>query len=612
MPAIKQTLFLLLTRLGIILVSMAILRIFFTLYNHVYFDLWGWIELIKGLRIDLSYSIYVFSLYFFTQIIFPNKLKTIKLALFLLGFMLVIIPELIDWGYFSFVQKRLTKDVLIYLRPNGEFWALAPKFIWDYKWSLLSFIILLFSVKHFFTKVEKTLAPTSWVQKIGISIVWITFTIIAGRGGLQHRPLELANAVKGVSPQNIPIVLNSGFSLFSSFFVGGVQPVHYMSTDEAQSYFSPQKHSKKDTNTHFKPNIVILILESFSQEYIGYYNHSSNSYTPFLDSLLKKSITYKRAYANGKRSVEAVPAILAGLPSLMSDPYIFSSYATNSIRALPSILKEYGYNTSFYHGGHNGTMGFDGFCTAAGIDDYYGYNEYTGDKKKDFDGNWGIFDEPYLQYFAKDLSQKKEPFFSSLFTLSSHHPYTIPHQHKGKFKKGTLDIHQSVRYADYSLQQFFKNASKKSWFKNTIFILTADHTAQASSHEYGNIEGKYRIPLAIYNPTNLKIKLNTNQITQQSDIMAIALTILGKENNYLSFGNNLGQEENWAVMYNDNKVQLITKQHVIQIDYEGKHQTFKLKKDGRLKKVEGQEKDIQILKSIMQQYTSALIKNQLK
>lgn len=114
-------------------------------------------------------------------------------------------------------------------------------------------------------------------------------------------------------------------------------------------------------------------------------------------------------------------------------------------------------------------MGFDNFSKAAGIDNYIGQNEYVGNKA-DFDGSWGIYDEPYLQYIANYLDTVKSPFFAGIFTLSSHHPYKIPNEYSGKFPKGNIPILESIGYADYALQQFFDRISKSDWYKNTLLF----------------------------------------------------------------------------------------------------------------------------------------------
>ena len=163
-----------------------------------------------------------------------------------------------------------------------------------------------------------------------------------------------------------------------------------------------------------KKNVFVIILESFSSEHIGALTHQignkNTDFTPFLDSLAEKSLVFE-GFANGKRSIEGIPAILASLPTWMTEDFITSQYSSNKFNSLASILKAEGYNTSFFHGGKNGTMGFDAFSKSAGFEFYYGKNEYPD--QSDFDGSWGISDEPYLQYIAKTLNTTPEPFLGS-------------------------------------------------------------------------------------------------------------------------------------------------------------------------------------------------------
>ena len=116
-----------------------------------------------------------------------------------------------------------------------------------------------------------------------------------------------------------------------------------------------------------------------------------------------------------------------------------------------------GYDTSFFHGAPNGSMGFLGFGNILGFKNYYGKTEYNNDA--DFDGIWGIWDEPFFQYCAKTLNQKKSPFMATLFSVSSHHPFKIPEKYKGKFKKGPLEIHEPIGYTDFALKKFFISCS---------------------------------------------------------------------------------------------------------------------------------------------------------
>jgi phosphoglycerol transferase MdoB-like AlkP superfamily enzyme len=142
-------------------------------------------------------------------------------------------------------------------------------------------------------------------------------------------------------------------------------------------------------------------MESLSSEHIGAFNRQVEGYqgyTPFLDSLIDHSIAFN-GFANAKQSIEGLPAIIASIPALMDRPFITSAFAGNSFDALAALLEKKGYETSFFHGGTNGTMDFDRFARASGFKRYYGRNEYDNDM--DFDGRWGIFDEPFFQFFAK-------------------------------------------------------------------------------------------------------------------------------------------------------------------------------------------------------------------
>jgi len=199
-------------------------------------------------------------------------------------------------------------------------------------------------------------------------------------------------------------------------------------------------------------------MESLGSEYTALAK-DKQSLTPFLDSLADKSTQFVNAYANGKTSIKGIPAIVAGIPTLFDGSFTYSAYNANSFESIGSLLKKKGYSTSFYHGGNNGTMGFDVFAKAAGFDRYYGRNEYPN--PVDYDGHWGIFDESFFQFFKAQLDQEKKPFATCFFSLSSHHPYTLPEKHKGRFKGNSLAIGASIQYADYALVQFFETAKKQ-------------------------------------------------------------------------------------------------------------------------------------------------------
>ena len=306
------------------------------------------------------------------------------------------------------------------------------------------------------------------------------------------KPLQLITASKFTTPALFPLIYNTPFTILHTMKGDGLKPLHYFDHQKAKQYFDPVveisslKNQKKD-------NVIIIILESFSYDYVSCVS-KKKGYTPFLDSLAAYSLLFDNAFANGKKSIEAVPSILASLPNLLEEPYITSQYGSNTIAGLPFVLKGKGYETSFFHGGRNGTMGFDNFCKAAGVQKYFGMNEYIGPEA--YDGDWGIRDEEFLQFFAGELSKMKQPFFSSVFTISSHHPYTVPQKYKNRFRGGNLPIYKSIEYADYSLQQFFNRIKHEPWYNHTLFVFTADHAAQEEDNSTKKRADLFRIPIS--------------------------------------------------------------------------------------------------------------------
>ena len=428
------------------------------------------------------------------------------------------------------------------------------------------------------------------------------------------RPLGVLYASTYATAQNVPIVLNTPFTILKSSYKEDLKLLDHYPEEELEKIYTPIHHFKADS-IQIKPNVVILILESFSKEYIGHYNHGKG-YTPFLDSLINQSLSFSNMYANGKKSIEALPAILSGIPTLMNSAYISSKYASNQISSIANELNQLGYESSFYHGGSNGTMGFNAFSKMAGIKDYIGLDEYPN--KKDYDGNWGIFDEPFLQFAVKDLSAKKQPFFSTLFTLSSHHPFTVPDKYKDRFPSGNLPILESIAYADFALKKFFESAQKQTWFDETIFILTADHTSHSENPEYSTRTGIYKVPLIFYSPKYISPS-ESDRVTQHADIYPSLIDFLGYEAVINSYGTSVFNQEQrgFSINYLTETFQFINKDYALQHNGEKSVALYQIDGDSL------QERNLvntypAVVKSlekkflaILQQYNNRMIRNKL-
>jgi phosphoglycerol transferase MdoB-like AlkP superfamily enzyme len=614
-----------------ILISLfTISRIIFYIANLKYFKGIEVLEFLKiftgGIRFDIASIFMVNSVYILMQLIpfnikFTKAYQKLALLLFYITNSIALMLNFIDVIYFRFTFKRTTSDIFNYIAVGGDFDKLIPQFIADFWYIFIIILVFIIALVKISGLIHLNYLPVqgrkNYVYQFLFFIIAIFFLIIGVRGGLQLKPIDIINAGKYAENKNVPLVLNTPFTIIKTIGLPVLRKKNYFNkTEELNAIYHPVVIN--DTSQQFrKLNVVVIILESFSQEHIGALNNIKGytGFTPFLDSLIQRSV-YVKGFSNGKRSIEGIPAILAGIPTLMNEAYITSMYAGNKINSLASLLKTKGYNTSFFHGGSNGTMGFDAFTKLAGFDSYYGRNQYNNEK--DYDGKWGIFDEAFLQNYANQLNAMPQPFLSSVFTLSSHHPYTVPEKYKGKFKKGHLEIQESIMYADYSLKKFFETASKMSWFDSTLFVITADHTSEAYIDYYQNNIGMYAIPIIFFMP-NSNLSLNNSQIGQQIDIMPSVLDFLNFDKPYFSFGNSVfdSKKPHFNITYINGEYQLIKDDYVLKFDGEQSLSLYQINKDSLLKSnlinkdVSQRIKMESFIKAIIQQYNNSLIDNKM-
>jgi phosphoglycerol transferase MdoB-like AlkP superfamily enzyme len=262
-------------------------------------------------------------------------------------------------------------------------------------------------------------------------------------------------------------------------------------------------------------------------------------------------------------------------------------------------------------------MGFDEFSRVAGIKHYFGMNEYKGAVA--FDNNWGIFDDEFMQYAAGEISNLKQPFFTSLFTLSSHHPYVVPERYDAIIPKDEPPQLRSILYADLALRNFFSSASKMPWFENTLFVIVADHTAKVHDQVYNNPVGAFRIPIAFYHPGNDTLRGRRTDIAQQIDIMPSVIHYLGIEDSFLAFGHSVfcHDRQPFAINYLNNIYYYFQNNFMLSFDGENSLGLFNYITDKNLKSdlfTHQQDTAIYLetqLKAIIQDYQKRLNNNQL-
>ncbi|MFZ1808409.1 MAG: sulfatase-like hydrolase/transferase [Cyclobacteriaceae bacterium] len=628
----------LLKRLLLVMGFYTICRISFYLFNISFFPDMTWDRMstimIGGLKFDLSAVLYLNSLFILLTII-PFTIKyhptyqKVLYYIFIITNGIGLAINLADNFYYRYTLRRTTISVLSQFENEQNFGALFFSFLVDYWYGFAFFFLIL----YLFIKCAKQIkvAGPQFKNKVafyGSSVVLmpiIIYLFIGGaRGGFRHstRPITISNAAEYATiPKDINIVLNTPFALMRTIKANVIEKVDYYSSEEALAEVYTPLHIPADSAAFKYDNVVIVILESFSKEFVGAYNKNMGienykGYSPYIDSLIGKSLAFQYSLSNGRKSIDAMPSVICSIPSI-EVPYVLSHYSGNKVNSLASLLKEKGYSTSFFHGAPNGSMGLQAFANLSGFDKYYGMTEYDNDD--DFDGIWGIWDEKFLQYFANTLNTFKEPFYSTLFTVTSHPPHILPEEYKDTFEGGPLPIHKTIEYTDYSIKRFMETASKMPWFKNTLFVFTADHPTAAINYQvYNSSWGYYSVPLFFYQPGSDWSSFSDG-IVQQIDIMPSVLGYLNYDEPYIAYGRNIFDStvEPFAFNYADNVYQAFIGNYLLQYDGKKSVALYDFKNDKGLKsnlvndELEIVKKMEIKLKAFIQQYNNRMVDDNL-
>lgn len=548
----------LLLRLLVVYFLFTITRLLFYFYNRDLFpgmSLERMLDLLGGgLRFDLTALLYL-NLLLIVLTVLPLKIRFNRIyhraltILFVLMNALGLLANLADMVYYRFTLRRSTSMLFEQFSHETNMAVLIPRFIWDY--SGVTFLFILFLIFLIWVAVKfKAVGPRHsnplifYGGGVLIACVFLGLSIVGIRGGFRHstRPIAVSNAMAYAhAPEDVALIVNTPFSLIRTVGTAVTRRVEYFKNDqELRGVYSPEVNPKPE-GEFSRENVVVIILESFSAEFVGGLNQwvsngSYQGYTPFLDSLIRQSVTWQHTFANGRKSIDAMPSVFCSIPS-GEVPFVLSHYSHNKVNSLASLLDRKGYHSAFFHGAPNGSMGFDAFAKQAGFKEYFGMTEYGNDS--DMDGWWGIWDEPFLQFTAKKISQFKEPFVAGVFTVSSHHPFEVPESFKGKFKPGKSKMHEAVQYTDYALKKFFETAAQQPWFNNTWFIITADHvSSEITLPEYKTIWGRFAVPL-IFFKKGIEPRHEGRRVAQQIDVLPTVLSLLQYEEPYLAFGNDL-------------------------------------------------------------------------
>lgn len=571
-------------RVALLYAVLALCRGLFLWYNAPLLgSINEWWPLVKGsLQFDTVSILYAEGLWLVLALLpLPLVVRESRLwqrlltGLYAVVGVVILALNLSDAVYFRYTQKRFTADE-IFFADNSNSLQLMGKFMAENWYLVAAWVVLsLLLVWGARPKAEprSPIRRAAWYYPTAILVLALTAGLAIGgiRGGFTRmtRPITLSNAtLYAPSSAQANLILSNPFCILRTAGSSSkVEVPQYLSKEESEALYSPYHYPTADAEGPLKGrNVVLFILESMSAEHSAelypelYAQSSEKGYTPFLDSLMRSGYCFRKMHANGLRSIQAMPAILGSIPSFKT-PFVLMPQSLGESRPLPRILREGGYRTAFFCGSESGSMGFGAYARSAGIEHLYAREEYEARYgKEDFDGYWGIWDDKFLQLLGDEASTWQEPFFATLFTLSSHHPFVVPDRLKDSLPEGHTPIHRCAAYEDWAFREFFARYEEEPWFKNTLFVFVADHV---SSERYGEASrhwpGDHHIMGFLYAPES-ELQGESHEPAQQIDLMPTILGLLGNQEPYFALGRDLfGEPERtpWAFSY-ENGYQLLT------------------------------------------------------
>ena len=558
--------FILIYRIFLVYINYTCCRLLFIYFNNDLLQIESFLQLKKllyyGIRFDSMSIVYLNSIFILLSIV-PFKINTSKIYQDVLIWIYFVfngigmLLNFIDFEYYRFNLNRLMSSFLEAIESEPNKSELILHYIFDYYHILIIYLTILF-VWIFLYKIIKHKdqiyfrSKNYYLSSLFIFLLTAGFCVMGARGGdfkKSTRPITIIDAMDNVNnPQHADIILNTPFTILKTLFKKPFKLINKFNPDEILNELNSIKQYNRELKNN-SPNVIIFILESMGREYWGSMNKEINienfrGYTPFLDSLAEHSLVFSNAFATSRKSIHAMPSILAGIPSFEIS-YTSTPYSKQKIESIISIANSMDYNTSFFHGASNGSMGFLGFSNTLGFKNYYGRNEFNNDNE--YDGYWGIWDEPFLKFTKETLDNKKQPFLATVFTITSHEPYVIPKKYDNKFNQGIIPMHKCVLYTDFSIRKFFDESKNSDWFKNTIFLFTADHSNKSYYPYYQKTINRFANPIMIYIP-NSELKGEINSLASHMDIYPTIVDLMGYKKPFRSWGKSLITQDNLKSM----------------------------------------------------------------
>ncbi|KAA9345782.1 LTA synthase family protein [Adhaeribacter soli] len=421
-------------------------------------------------------------------------------------------------------------------------------------------------------------------QKLIYALYFLLFAMLAFlgmRGKISH-PIRPGDAFYCNDPVLNQIGLNPIFTLLKSYNtkvkllddeLALNQTTKYLQIKEPLFNISPVARAVKSDSLMKKPNVVLVLMESMSANYMGSFGNKNNL-TPTLDSLTRVSWFFRNAYSAGIHTNNGIFSTLYSYPALRRIRPM-STAPIRTFSGLPQALKQHGYSNLFFSTHSEGFDNLGAFIPNNHFDELYSAEDYPSQKTV---GPFGVPDD-YLFSYAKDKLDQfdaNHPFFATVLTCSNHDPYILPDYFKSPIPQKDL---KAVSYADWSIGKFLKEAEKTKWFENTIFVFVADHGLVVGENPYDLVLSYHHIPLILYAPKLLGTPKTFDNLIGQIDIFPTLMGILN--GNYVNntLGTNVLKQEREAIYFSsDDKIGCLNDKWLYVYRFGGEESLYDYKK----------------------------------
>jgi len=558
---------LILTPMRVLLFSFAVFAVFRLVFLLAYPDYFTSLTLIElgkafvfGLQFDAAITTVAVALFFLVLILpfeFKHRLVGVRVLLWLVFVVLVILWAigLGDLLYFGEVYRHAGRELLLVAQDLGMFIELALSSRALVLFFVFPSLFLLAWLWHRWVVVPSAVRLTGALPvRILGSLFALVLLVVAGRGGvLDGKPLSLVDAYAAGNEQQAALALNGSFAVIHglrraldarrtplSFYTKNdlVDKTLEYSALNADAFVQRLDSTTAQTTNK---NVVIVLLESWSTEYIDGLSGSNYGVTPNMDKIISKSRVWENAYAAGQRSIEGIQAVLTSVPLLESQPVVGWGLEQNRMTRLASLLGKRGYQSVMMQSSNRRSFHMDGIAAAMGFDAYFGKEDLP--LLLDYPGDIPSFGWDYevLMHLADYLENTPEqkPFFAFLFTGTTHEPFPDPGTkfHRYDHNKDTKSAYlNTLFYSDWALGEFMQRAAKQDWYKDTIFVFVADHVLRASATE---LDQSFRIPLVIYTPDQSLQSGREVAYASQYDVLPTLVDLLGITDPIACFGRSL-------------------------------------------------------------------------